>query len=31
MLPVPCIAAAILFWIGRQSYSADLAANAQRG
>jgi predicted MFS family arabinose efflux permease len=31
ILPIPCIAAAILFWVGRQSYSTDLAANAQRG
>ncbi|HYJ52169.1 MAG TPA: hypothetical protein VEW04_03270, partial [Allosphingosinicella sp.] len=31
VLPAPCIAAAILFWVGRQSYPADLAANAQRG
>ena len=31
VLPAPCLAAALLFWIGRRSYQADLAANAQRG
>ena len=31
VLPAPCLAAALLFWIGRRSYQADLTANAQRG
>jgi predicted MFS family arabinose efflux permease len=30
VLPIPCIAAALVFWIGRRSYPADLAANAAR-
>ena len=30
VLPIPCIAAAIIFWIGRRSYPADLASNAAR-
>ncbi|HYJ52975.1 MAG TPA: MFS transporter [Allosphingosinicella sp.] len=31
VLPVPCVAAAIIFWIGRRSYPADLAASAAQG
>jgi predicted MFS family arabinose efflux permease len=30
VLPIPCIAAAIIFWIGRRSYPADLASSAAR-
>jgi predicted MFS family arabinose efflux permease len=31
LLPVPCVLAAIIFWIGRRTYRADLAATAAQG